>query len=268
MGTSRFDRDTALAPVDGGFEARIDPGWWIVRGPNGGYLAAILLRASMAVAGDADRAPVTLTTHYVRPPVEGPALVQAEVVRRGRSVTTVTSRMTQQGHLVAFATTALSTPRAGSLEFHDLRPPAVPPPGECGSFPPHDAVMRIPINDRYESRWALGDPPFSGGSRAESGGWMRTEDAREVDGLLVAALADGWVPALFSRLTERTTLVPTVEMTVYFRGPLPRPAGEYVLGVFRSRVAAGGYMEEDGELWSEDGVLLAQVRQLAVLVGA
>ena len=63
--------------------------------------------------------------------------------------------------------------------------------------------------------------------------------------------------------------VPTVDLTVHFRAPLPppgaRPEDSYLV-VFRTRVAAGGFMEEDGELWSRDGVLLCQSRQLAVVV--
>jgi acyl-CoA thioesterase len=34
--------------------------------------------------------------------------------------------------------------------------------------------------------------------------------------------------------------------------------------VFRTRVAKEGFAEVDGELWSEDGTLLAQSRQLSL----
>ncbi|MDJ0787244.1 MAG: thioesterase family protein, partial [Myxococcota bacterium] len=55
-GATRFDRDTAVSHLgDGRYEARLDRGWWIIRGPNGGYLAAILTRAMQARVGDPSR---------------------------------------------------------------------------------------------------------------------------------------------------------------------------------------------------------------------
>ena len=48
-----FERDTAVEP-DGelAFTCRIEPGWWVVAGPNGGYIGAILSRALAAVGGE------------------------------------------------------------------------------------------------------------------------------------------------------------------------------------------------------------------------
>ena len=46
---ARFDADTAVVPLGGGrFGACMDRGWWIERGPNGGYVAAVILRALTA----------------------------------------------------------------------------------------------------------------------------------------------------------------------------------------------------------------------------
>ena len=64
--TSRFDRDTALVALgDGRFAGRMDPGWWIERGPNGGYVAAIILRALTMAVDDVDRSPRSFTVHFL-----------------------------------------------------------------------------------------------------------------------------------------------------------------------------------------------------------
>jgi hypothetical protein len=39
-----------------------------------------------------------------------------------------------------------------------------------------------------------------------------------------------------------------------------------VLARFASRTSHGGFFEEDGEIWAPDGTLLAQSRQLALLL--
>src|SRR5262245_19362594 len=83
--SSRFDTDTALSPLGNGkYAGRIDRGWWIMVGPNGGYVAAILLRALLLEIADAARAPRSLTIHYLRPPVEGPIEVHVTLDRVGR----------------------------------------------------------------------------------------------------------------------------------------------------------------------------------------
>ncbi|HKA05041.1 MAG TPA: thioesterase family protein, partial [Acidimicrobiales bacterium] len=116
----------------------------------------------------------------------------------------------------------------------------------------------------------IGGPPFSGASQAVAGGWIRlnpSEGTRAVDHVLVAALTDAWMPPIFTRVDARMG-VPTIDLTIHFRAPLPAGEAGWFLVLFRSQMAADGFVEEDGEVWSADGRLLAHSRQLAVLLPA
>ena len=263
---SRFDSDTAVTPEgDGRYQALIDPGWWIERGPNGGYVAALILRAVTAEVDDPGRRLRSFTVHYLAPPREGPVQVLVTVERRGRSLTSASARLVQGDTLLALAVIAFSVSRP-SLEFRDLAMPVVDPPEALVSS---DPALGPLLRQRYEERWAIGPPPFSGGDVALAGGWIRLNRAElgpsapVVDQHLVLAFADAWVPPVFGRLTQMVA-VPTIDLTVHFRDPIPEGYDDWVLAVFRSAVASDGFLEEDGELWSRDGALLAQSRQLAL----
>jgi acyl-CoA thioesterase len=119
----------------------------------------------------------------------------------------------------------------------------------------------------YDLRWALGGRPGEDGELAATGGWMRTREPRRLDSPLVAALTDAWAPAAFVAL-GRFVAAPTLDLTIHFRRPLPVPGmapEDYVLGRFHSRLSVAGVWEEDGELWSPAGELIAQSRQLALI---
>lgn len=266
--TTRFDRDTAVTALgDGVFGASMDPGWWVVS-PNGGYVAAVVLRALAAAVDDPQRAARSFTLHYLSRPMEGPVQVETRVERRGRSLTSTSARLVQDGRVLGLALAAFSRPRSRELDFTEEEPPSAPPPERCATLP-----RRIPVHHRFEHRWAVGKPPFEGGHEARGGGWIRLapdEGTRAVDAVLAAAYSDAWPPALFSRLAAHGLGggVPTVDLTVHFRASLPLEGArddEFTLALFRSRLAREGFIEEDGELWSRDGRLIALSRQHAIV---
>jgi acyl-CoA thioesterase len=249
------------------FELHVEPSSFIVRGPNGGYLAAVLLRAMTArvadVRSDVDRPVRSLTIHYARAPVEGPATITTELVRVGRSLVTCSARMEQFGKPALVALGAFSPAWNGPDWQHDAAP-HVPGPDAPG-FPERDRPP-MPFTQYWDHRFALGTPPGLRGDRAETGGWLRLAEPERVDAMVVAAMTDAWPPAAFALVD---TPVPTIDLTVHFRVSLPyAPLGpeDFALLRFRSRTAADGFVEEDGQLWAPDGTLIALSRQLAILL--
>jgi acyl-CoA thioesterase len=262
---TRFDHDTALIPKgEGTFGGRIDPGWRIARGPNGGHIAAILLRGLKMTVDDPARHARSLTVHYARPPAEGPITVHTTIERAGRSVSTTSGRMFQDDRLIALAVAAFSAPFE-TREFDDTQMPQVPPPEDLD---PRADRPEMPFLQHFDFRWAIGSGQLGESDRASSAAWMRMREARVADDLLVAQFMDAWAPAVHQKIPPKAFGVPTIDMTVHFREPLPLPDArpqDWYLGTFRTRKLRQGFLEEDGELWTSDGVLVAQSRQHALV---
>jgi acyl-CoA thioesterase len=261
-----FNADTAVEDLGGGrFGAEMSERWWVGKGPNGGYVAAVILRAIQASAS-AERAPRSLTVHYQRAPLAGPVEVDVTVEREGGRVSFLSARLTQAGKVQATAQAVLSENWAEG-GFSELTMPDAGEPGELQTFDPGAVAGAPRMLQNYRARPALGEPAFSGGA-PYTGAWIRSREPHLLNAPLAAAFLDTWFPAPFVRL-DRPVGAPTIDYTVHFRSPLP-PAGatpeDPYLVAFRSNIARHGFFEEDGELWSADGTLLAQSRQLALLL--
>ena len=260
--TTEFERATAVAAAgEGRWTGSMDEAWFAPRGPNGGFVAAVVLRAMQERVADPLRRPRSLTLHYLRPPAAGEVEVAVAVEREGRRLSTVSARLEQGGRLCVVALAAFSDEFPTVADYADAAP-EVAAPETIEPSARHPALP--PIAHRFETRPAVGPAPFSGADEALTGGWIAFADGPQpIDAPALALLADAWLPAPFTRLTEPVG-APTVDLTIHFRAP-EVVVEEPVLAVFRSRVAHAGCCEEDGELWSADGRLLAQSRQLALL---
>jgi acyl-CoA thioesterase len=260
-----LDRDTAVEPAgDGVWHATVSDQWAVPRGPNGGYIAALVLRAMQAQVADPARAPRSLTLHYLRPPAPGPAEVHVTVERAGRTLTSVSARLLQEGRTMVLALGAFAGDFPTVADYASPAPD-IGAPGALHTVPDGPGVP--PIARRAAMAPLFGPAPLSGGDEAVVGGWLRLAEPRVADAVALAFYVDAWLPSPFARLTAPAP-APTIDLTIHFRTRLPHPGmapEDPVLARFTSRTSHGGYFEEDGELWAPDGTLLAHSRQLALL---
>ena len=265
MAETFFEKASAVARIDDGrFRAEVDPRWWVVRGPHGGYMTAIILRALTEVVADPERPVRSFSTHFVAAPKEGaPVEIETRIERNGRSITHSSARLTQKGETMATSLAAFSVPWTG-MDFDLAPPPDMAPPEDCFKVPGGGGAPRFIEN--FDMRWGIGDVPFTGSTKATVGGYLRFEEPQVVDAPAAACMLDAWAPVILPMATE-PVVAPTIDLTMHFRSSFPlqgAAADDYFRFRLSSKLGRDGFFEEDGELWGPDGSLVAQCRQLAI----
>lgn len=271
---------TAVTPVDapddadvgsGGarrtYSVDLHPGWTIGGRPNGGYLLAVLgraSRASLAAAGRDHPDPLAAAASYLRAPNVGPATVVTEITRVGRTASQVRAFLLQDGKVQVDASFVM-----GALDpdaqptWSDAAPVALPAretldrfSGSANGLHISLAVMeRVDLRLDPRSTGALGAEPSG---IPEIAGWVAFADGHPADPLALLYFADSLPPA--SLELGSSGWVPTIQLTVYVRGvPAPGPLRIQQ----RLRVLSGGLFDEVCDVWDADDRLVAQGVQLA-----
>ena len=267
-----FSFDTALraGPLEGSFEADISDRWWIVTGPNGGLLAALLLRAVQRHVGAQrpELAPRILTVQFLAGPRVGPVELQVTVDKDCRRVCFASVVMIQGGRTLCQAKVTLIAPLGEEVQGFDLRDHRMPP-APAPQFCPLMAPEVTYGNARR--RWQRRHVDI--GRLGSVSGWLRLDPPVLIDAAVLALMCDNLPPSLRDHyakagdddLAERTHTT-TIELTVYFRrAELGLDPTDECLVVLQSASVTDGLHQEEGEVWSAEGALLATSRQLALV---
>src|SRR5215469_8771125 len=235
-------------------------------GVNGGFMLALCTRALAHALPFPD--PLVVSGFYLRPGSPGAARVSTEVIRSGKTTAFGEATLWRDGKQVlrttaAFTDLAQAAARPGSPghAFSAGAAPDLPLPQECFGFEP-GTVRGVSIASHFDYRipsapgWLRGQP--TGEPRYEF--WMRFRDGRPADLLALPLIVDAAPPATL----ELGIVSTTVELTVYLRA---RPAPGWLACRTWTSYVGGGYHEEDFEAWDSAGTLVAQSRQLALILG-
>lgn len=262
-----LDDDISLvALADGAYECTITKNYWIEVGPNGGYIAALFAHAGDTHLADPERQLRSLTVHYLRPATASPATLVPTTMHKGRSVAFVRIDLLQENRVVATATGSWAASRSG-IDHDVWAMPDARAVEECAPLSSVRPDEHIAIHDQWDIR-SIGAAPFEPGADTDMLWWIRPPEHRRLDAPMIVAMADALPPPIFA-VAMPGTGVPTLDLTVHVRAPLAtttwRP-GDWILARFRTCLSADGFLEEDGELWTADGTLVANSRQLSISI--
>lgn len=245
---------------DGVFETDISESWTIGSRPNGGYLLTPLARVASMLTDSAQV--VAASAWYLRPPDCGPARIEGEVVRRGRSISRVRTRLSQDGRACVEAMISTGELTTAAPRWSDGAPEFRPAPfDDCRRLPSRtpDGV-RVPMVEQVDLRL---DPATSGviegraSGRGELRGWLGLLGEEGFDPVSLLFAIDALPPITFD---IGFGWAATAELTAYVRAT-PAPGPVWVSS--RARVLDTQWVDQTCDVWDGTGRLVAQATQLA-----
>jgi acyl-CoA thioesterase len=274
MGTFADDV-TVRSEGDGRYVGRLDDSWSLVPLPQGGVVVSFALRAAGAEVGDPAQRLRTCSTVFAGQVGPGELEVDVRVLRRGRSATQVVATVRNAGAEAGATTTAVFGADRRGPTLVDVRPPSVPPPGDCPSYrePPPPGVEPFPTRPfwtRVEGRAALGHAPWEDWtpSGSDVATWLRFDDPPRLDDgsldpLGVVTLTDR-MPGAVGELMGPSPdpwFAPSADLTVHLLAPATTT---WLLAHDRARWADAGWASAETTLWDEAGALVAYATQMMI----
>jgi acyl-CoA thioesterase len=257
-----LDFDTRLEGGGGSYVASLREDWKIW-GPNGGYLAAIALRA----AGRESRLarPASFACQFLEGGAFAPAQVRVEAVRRGRAAEAFAVAIEQSGRTLLRA----QVWTVGGLDglAHDVaRAPSAPEPEGLlphespvapGGPPPHPFWVNL---ERRPIDWAPPEQRRAGDPRVLV--WLRFRprarfDEPFLDAARALILLDtfSWPAVREAHVEQPAFFAPTLDVSAQFHAL--DPASEWLLCETSAEVARDGLIGYRSRVWSQSRRLLA-----------
>jgi acyl-CoA thioesterase II len=258
-----FAADTAVVRQGDRFAAQLSRDWEIW-GPNGGYVAAIALRA--AGAATALSRPASFSGHFLNVAEFDQVDIDVTTLRAAKRAESLRVSISQKRRPI-FEAIVWVVAEGDGLQHDFAAMPSVPPPEELESIeeliPPQDLQQRYRFWENLEVRpvrfvpWSERQPGV-----AEWKEWYRFRPrARFDDAFSDAArsllLIDtmGWPAACQAHPRDSGFIAPSLDVYVQFhRFALEH---EWLLVDAVAPVAAGGLIGGQARTWAPDGRLLA-----------
>lgn len=254
-----FDNDMRVTPLSNGLvEGRVSDNFLVNGVPNGGYMMALLTQALQSQSNN--QAMVNISANFLRPNKLKDIVFSPELMATSSQFERYSVKSIQDGKETMRAmVTLMKDYPLGNETRYEVPAKNVLAREHCQrmlAFPGYSIFKNTHVLMQPESfAWIQGAPT----ERSEHKGWLRLAEERPWDVQSILLASDAFPPPVLA--TEgMVAWVPTIEMAVQIR---KIPSSRWLRCAFHSNYITDGLIEEDGEIWDEDGELVAISRQLA-----
>lgn len=238
--------------------ATVTDGWMQGRAAYGG-LGAALAAAGMRQVLPEDKALRSLMVSFVGPIPAGNVTVASELLRQGKNVSQATVRI-KDGETVCLQAAAAF---GGSRDTKAAPADAAFTPEPRDSRPPLDPEnMPLPaFLKNFDIHWTGGGIPTSARADRRLGMWVKHKaDMEAYKNEKLIALADIPPPVMMSHY-DRPIMASSLSWALEFVVPAETVDSDWFYLEYQLEAAEGGYSQQSGRIFADDGTLVALSRQ-------
>ncbi|QHH95869.1 thioesterase family protein [Acinetobacter gyllenbergii] len=242
----------------------IPSGWLQGRTVFGGLIAGLMIQKAISTVQDVAKQLLSCNVTFVGPVQQGRARLSAEVLREGKSVTTLEVRLWQDDAVQSILVASFGLQRESRIHVQNLpQVPDYPMPEQLDKTFYIEGLMPECLQ-QFELCWAEGSYPMAGSKVPDFGGWGRFAASlhpnREMQLADLFALMDVWPPGV---LPMFKTPAPASSLTwqITYLQPVNGQIQDWLKYKVITEYAEHGYSTEYAYVWDAENRLIAVLRQ-------
>lgn len=241
----------------------IPQGWLQGRTIYGGLAAGMMMHKALLTINDPSKQLLNTSVTFVGPVQESKVKLTAEILRQGKSVTTIEVRIWQDDAVQSILLASFGTLRESRIQVSNETAAPDYPPVEQLNILPKNAIAPQCFQ-QFELAWAEGNYPCTASKKPDFGGWFRFDpnlhENREMSTADFMTLFDVWPPGV---LPMFKTFLPASSLTwqVTFIGSTQYQLHDWFKYKVVTDHAENGYSTEYAHIWDSNNRLIAIYRQ-------
>ena len=247
------------------YHLKIDKSWTQGRTIYGGLSAALTYQAAESLVDEMSLVR-SLHTNFIGPIFyDQPIVVKAEILRKGKNVTQVVSKVMQNGNICTMSQICFGINRDSKLNQPNVQSHIMKIPNK-GKFIPQLPKLVPEFIQHFDLSLTKGHLAFIKSDEAHLYGWSRLKKTpNKMNIAYLIALMDVWPPTMF-QLTRMPAPASTMSWNIEFIQPdLILSPEKWIASETEARHIKDGYGHEEAKFWDQEGNLLALSRQVVAV---